>query len=230
MQHCELNPRLSWIANRVRHGARFADIGTDHAKLPVYLVQKGIACCAIASDIGEAPAKRAAQNIQACGLSKKIQVVVCDGLQGVVSFAPTDIAICGMGGETICAILQEADQLKDPKVRLLLQPMTDFALLRRFLSSRGFGILDEEIVESEHRLYQCLAVSFTGCPYTLTEAEAEVGPLNIKRRDPVFLRYVRRRAGIVQACMDGKRAAGAGCAKEHALLAAYMKILQEECL
>ena len=85
-------------------------------------------------------------------------------------------------------------------------------------------------MESEHRLYQCLAVSFTGCPYTLTEAEAEVGPLNIKRRDPVFLRYVRRRAGIVQACMDGKRAAGAGCAKEHALLAAYMKILREECL
>lgn len=154
---------------------------------------------------------------------------MCDGLQGIVSFAPTDIAICGMGGETICAILQEANRLKDPNVRLLLQPMTDFALLRRFLSSRGFGILDEEIVESEHRLYQCLAVSFTGCPYTLTEAEAEVGPLNIKRRDQYFcVRFGAVPVSFKHVWMESAPP-GADCAGNHAL-ASYMKILQEECL
>lgn len=228
MQRCELNPRLLWIAARVRRGARFADIGTDHAKLPIYLVQKGIADCAVASDIGKAPAKRAVQNIRAYELSEKIQVVVCDGFQGLASFAPSDIAVCGMGGETICAILKAADYLKNPDIRLLLQPMTDFAFLRRYLAKSGFGIFDEAIVESEQRLYQCLAVSFTGCPYTLTEAEAEVGALNIRSRDPIFLRYLQRRIDIVQKCADGKRISGADCAEEHGLLDAYLKILQGE--
>ena len=225
-----LGARLETAASFIPPGSVVVDIGTDHARLQIWLVKTGRCTHVTASDIADIPIRRARENVARWEVSRMVRVIQGAGFDGIAPGSFTHAVICGMGGETICAILQEANRLKDPNVRLLLQPMTDFALLRRFLSSRGSGILDEEIVESEHRLYQCLAVSFTGCPYTLTEAEAEVGPLNIKRRDPVFLRYVRRRAGIVQACMDGKRAAGADCAREHALLASYMKILQEECL
>ena len=226
MQYDTLNPRLAWIAERVRRGAIFADVGTDHAKLPIALVRAGQVSFAIASDIGEGPAKIAAARIAAEGLSDSIRVVVCDGLTGIARFAPTDIAICGMGGETVCGILAASDFIHDPRIRLLLQPMTDFALVRRFLADGGFEIVDEDIVSSDGRLYQCLAAVYSGKPYSLAEVEAELGRLNIKRRTPAFSEYVRRRKNIVEKCINGKRRAGADTSEEEGLLRGYEEILE----
>ena len=50
-----LDKRLSAVAALVRSGSRLADIGTDHAYLPVHLVQAGVCPAAIASDIGIGP-------------------------------------------------------------------------------------------------------------------------------------------------------------------------------
>lgn len=228
MQYNTLNPRLSWIAERVRQGAIFADVGTDHAKLPIALVHAGQVSSAIASDIGEGPAKIAAARIAAEGLSDSIRVVVCDGLTGIVGFAPTDIAICGMGGETVCGILGAADFIRDPRIRLLLQPMTDFSLVRRSLSDGGFEVVDEDIVSSDGRLYQCLAAVYSGKPYAFGVVEAELGRLNIERRTPTFLEYVRRRRNIVKKCLDGKRRAGADASEEEVLLRGYEEILEAD--
>lgn len=229
MQYDTLNPRLTWIAERVRRGAVFADVGTDHAKLPIALVHAGQVSLAIASDIGEGPAKIAAARIAAEGLSDSIRVVVCDGLTDIARFAPTDIAICGMGGETVCGILAASDSIRDPRIRLLLQPMTGFALVRRFLADGGFEIVDEDIVSSDGRLYQCLVAVYSGKPYSLGEVEAELGRLNIKRLTPTFLEYVRRRKNIVEKCINGKCRAGADTSEEEGLLRGYEEILEACC-
>lgn len=226
MQYDMLNPRLAWIAKRVRRGAVFADIGTDHAKLPIALVRACQVRYAVASDIGEGPAKIAVERINAEGLSDAISVVVCDGLTDIARFAPTDIAICGMGGETICEILKAANFIRDSRILLLLQPMTGFAQVRRFLSNYGFEILDEDIVLSDGRLYQCISAAYSGGTYSLDPIEAELGLLNIKRRTPMFLDYVRRRRNIVEKYLDGKRRADANISEEEALLRGYNEILE----
>ena len=226
MQYDTLNPRLFWIAEHVRRDAVFVDVGTDHAKLPIALIRAGRVARAIASDIGEGPAKVAAARIAEEGLCDAIRVVVCNGLTDLDRFSPTDIAICGMGGETVRGILETADFIRDPRIRLLLQPMTDFALVRRFLASGGFEIVDEDIVSSDGRLYQCLAAEYSGTSYSLSEVEAELGRLNIERRTPTFSAYVRRRRSIVKKCLDGKRRAGADTFTEEALLRGYENILE----
>lgn len=223
-----LSPRLRFAADRVRDGAVFADIGTDHAKLPIALVDAGRVSLAIASDIGEQPAAIAAARIAEKGFSDRIRVTVCDGLAPLEHFAPTDIAVCGMGGETIAGILDAAAFIRDPHVQLILQPMTDFAALREYLAAHGFSVTDEDIVLSEGRMYQCLCASFTGTPYTLTPVEAELGRLNIEKHTPLFLRYVRRRKTIAEKQIAGKRSAGADAAAELALLDGYNRILEEE--
>ncbi len=223
-----LSPRLRFAADRVRAGAVFADVGTDHAKLPIALVEAGRVSFAIASDIGEQPAAIASARIAEKGFSDKIRVTVCDGLAPLARFAPTDIAVCGMGGETIVGILAAADFIRAARVRLILQPMTDFSMLREYLAAQGFAVTDEEIVLSEGRMYQCLCVAYTGKPYTLTPLEAELGRLNIERRTPLFLRYVRRRKSIVEKQIAGKRRAGADAAAELLLLDGYNRILEGE--
>ena len=48
-----------------------ADIGTDHAYIPVYMVQNGLAENAIASDIVDGPVKIARKNVSDRKLSEK---------------------------------------------------------------------------------------------------------------------------------------------------------------
>lgn len=223
-----ISPRLLWFAERVRGGVTFADIGTDHAKLPVYLVKNGKVACAVASDIGEGPIAHARAHIGINGLSDKIKTFVGDGISHLDIETPADIAICGMGGETIVGILMGAPFVKNKDIRLLLQPMTDFAFVRNYLAKNGFYPIDEDIVESDGKLYQCMVVCFNGETYSLTNTEAQLGKLCIEKRSSAFLDYVGRRYNIVKKCCDGKSKAGLDISEETALLADYDKILKGE--
>ena len=93
--------RLRAAAGFVRQGAVFADIGTDHAYLPVFLCREKRVCHAYACDIVEGPLKSAVAHIEESGFRDLITPVLTDGLTGLDDKGITDIAICGMGGELI---------------------------------------------------------------------------------------------------------------------------------
>ena len=92
----KLSPRLSAAASFVREGSFIADVGTDHAYLPIALVKEGRAKGAVASDINEGPYLCATKNVHEHSLAEKISTVHCPGLSGIDKFSPTDILICGM--------------------------------------------------------------------------------------------------------------------------------------
>ena len=148
----KLSLRLSTAASLVRDGAVVADVGTDHAYLPIALCLSGRAERAIASDINEGPILRARAHIAEYGLSERIQTMRCDGLTGLEPYAPTDILILGMGGELIADILRRAPWTKDARVRLVLQPMTHPEVVRRFLCENGYAIVEERLVH-EDKIY-----------------------------------------------------------------------------
>ena len=106
MHEIKLSPRLAAVASFVGTGS-VADIGTDHAQLPIWLVQNGRPR-ALASDINEGPCQRARVNIYQWGLHGKIKVKCCAGLDGIEDFSPDNIVIAGMGGELITSILAES--------------------------------------------------------------------------------------------------------------------------
>ena len=159
-----LDKRLSAVAALVRQGSRLADIGTDHAYLPVYLVQSGVCPSAIASDIGAGPLEAAHRTVTENGLTREIALRLGDGLSTVSADEVEDIAIAGMGGETIAAILEAAPWVQNEGVRLILQPMTRAEDLRRWLLSRGFSVLEEHLIRDKHHLYPVLAVEYTAAP------------------------------------------------------------------
>lgn len=223
-----LKPRLLWFAERVRNNVIFADIGTDHAKLPVFLVKNGKISHAIASDLGDGPIERARTYIAISGLSDRIKAYIGDGVTHLDILPPADIAICGMGGETIISIIDSAPFLKNSDIRLLLQPMTDFSLLRKYLSANGFETVDEDIVESDERMYQCMVLSYSGNAYQLGDAEAELGKICIEKRSATFLKYVQRRYDVLKKCILGKLKAGLDVSTESSLLAEYDRILKGE--
>ena len=156
----KLDKRLSLAASFVRNGSRVADIGTDHAYLPVWLVQNGVCPFAIAADIRSGPAERAAESVKKAGLESKISVRLGDGLSPVNPSEADDIVIAGMGGETIADILNGTPWTKDARYHLVLQPMTRAAALHESLLSNGYAITREQTVTDGKRVYLVLAARF----------------------------------------------------------------------
>lgn len=159
-----LDKRLSAVAALVRQDSRLADIGTDHAYLPVHLVQAGVCPSAVASDIGAGPLEAARRTVTENGLTSEIALRLGDGLSTVSADEVDDIAIAGMGGETIAAILEAAPWTQNEDIRLILQPMTRAEDLRRWLLTHGFSVLEEHLVTDGRHLYPVLAAQYTAAP------------------------------------------------------------------
>ncbi|MCD8034208.1 MAG: class I SAM-dependent methyltransferase, partial [Alistipes sp.] len=79
----ELSPRLAALAQWVEPGRRFADVGTDHGYLPVWLLVNGVLGRAVAADLRPGPLARAAQAARRYGVAGRLELRLCDGLEGL---------------------------------------------------------------------------------------------------------------------------------------------------
>ncbi|MBQ9993105.1 MAG: SAM-dependent methyltransferase [Clostridia bacterium] len=202
-----LGGRLSTCAEFVRRGSRFADIGTDHAYLPVWLVKMGLVQSAIASDINEGPIEAAKEHIAMYGAGDKVRTIVADGLKGVRPDEADDIVIAGMGGELIARILNDAPWVRDGRYRLILQPMTHPERLRRYLVENGFCILDEKAVCEGRKVYTTILAAYSEEKRACTERDIYLGGLAGKR-DDASRRYLAMQAMLLRAEAKGCRHSG----------------------
>lgn len=149
-----ITPRLKCIIDHVKK-TRIADIGTDHAYIPIYLIENNIAEHIIASDIRQGPVGIAKSNIEKHNLSDKIEVRLGSGLSVLNTGEADEIIIAGMGGQLIGDILK--DNIEIAKTcSLVLQPMNDQYKLRKFLIENGFKITDEDIAVEGFKVYNII--------------------------------------------------------------------------
>lgn len=160
----QLDPRLLTAASLVREHAVFADIGCDHGHLSIYLMRQRQAQRGYACDIKPGPLSKAQANLAAAGLSQQVSTRLTDGLSGLDGCGITDVVIAGMGGELILQILDASALVRDPSVRLVLQPQSREFLLRRYLLEHGFALLEETAVFSGRFSYTVLCAQYTGAP------------------------------------------------------------------
>jgi len=224
----ELSNRLMSAVGFVR-GGMLADIGTDHAYLPVYLYNSARIRGAVAADINVGPLERAKTNIALCGAEKGIVTVLSDGLAEIEPYHPDDIVIFGMGGELIIRIIRDAPWVRDRSVRLILQPMTKQEEVRAFLLENGFVIVDEVLSEDEGKIYQTLCAEYApqvdrSC---YSRLECLLGRHNISRGGPLFERFLRHRIEVMTVARDGKRRAGRPDAEEESMVEALETLLSE---
>ena len=213
----KLTPRLAAAASFCRQGAFVADIGTDHAYLPISLCLSGRARGAIASDINAGPVERAEENIKNYGLDGKIEVRRADGLDGIEQFAPDDIMILGMGGELIARIISDAPWTKNKSINLCLQPMTHPEYLRGFLLENGYEIIDEAIAEEE-KIYQIILARFSGEKQSLAPEELLLGRINIAGGGDALVRLGEHWISVIERRADGKRTSGADVSEDTELI------------
>ena len=225
MNTVKLGNRLTAAAGFCRKGSFIADVGTDHAHLPIYLYQKGIISGAVASDINEGPIERARINIRAHRLSDKIDTVLCDGLSKLESYSPNDVFILGMGGELIAKIIDNAPFVKNRDIRLVLQPMTHWEILRKYLVENGFSIVDEALVK-EDRIYRIIVAEYCGNCEEYSEVELILGKRNIEKKDPLLYELVERSLDVINERIKGKLSGGADVSADTALAEKLREIIK----
>lgn len=174
MSDTKLNERLCSAASFVRQRAVLADIGTDHAYLPIFLLSSGHIERAYATDINRGPLISAEENIRQAGLLSRCELVLSDGATALSGLGITDYTVCGMGGELIASIIERAPHLFDMAVRLILQPMSRQHVLRKYLLEKGFSIKAEAYSRDAGKYYVSMMVEYTGIKKVISERDSHL--------------------------------------------------------
>ena len=192
-----ISKRLETVASFVSQGAVLLDVGSDHAYLPIELVEKGHIERAIAGEVVVGPYQSAVKNVENHGLSDKIQVRLANGL---AAFDESDqisvITIAGMGGRLIASILEEGFDKLAHVERLILQPNNREDDLRNWLQDNGFQIIAESILEEAGKFYEILVVE--AGEMKLSAKETRFGPFLSKEVSPVFVQKWQKEASKLE--------------------------------
>jgi tRNA (adenine22-N1)-methyltransferase len=199
-----LSKRLEKIAENVPHGSKLADIGSDHALLPVFLAQQGKITSAVAGELNPGPYAAAVRQVGEAGLHDIIAVRQGDGLEVIEPGEVNVIAIAGMGGQLIVQILSQGISKLDHVTRLVLQPNVGEEAVRRGLVLNGWFLTREYILQEDCKTYEVLAAERLQDANNLNDTLYEtkyvagmsiqsdrlfaMGPYLLEQADPIWIR------------------------------------------
>lgn len=181
----QLSKRLQMVAGFVEENAVLADIGSDHAYLPTYLVKKGVIKKAIAGEVVKGPYESAVKNVQRENVSDQITVRLANGLQAIQKEdGVTTVTIAGMGGPLIAKILEEGKALLSSVKRLVTQPNIHAVSIRDWATQNGWYIVDEKILKEDDKIYEIVVMEKGRKEYTALERL--LGPVLMEEKNAVF--------------------------------------------
>ena len=214
----ELSRRLNAVASLVTGGYRLADIGTDHAYIPIYLVQNGRIPEAVAMDVNRGPLLRAEENIRSYRLEGKIRTRISDGFASLNKNETESAVIAGMGGPLTIRILRDGEGIVSGLKECILQPQSEIEKVRAFLLEEGFFFLREDMVKEDGKYYPIMKVRPPAGGYGIraetahvpdaadnkecmsgeiwNDAELYYGKLLLGERNPVLREYLEREIRI----------------------------------
>ncbi len=149
----KLSKRLQAVADLVTTGNRVCDVGTDHAYIPIFLVQNHRIPAALAMDVNEGPLLRAREHILEEKMDNYIVTRRSDGLKWLKTGEAETIIIAGMGGGLVLRILEESFGKLEAVKELILQPQSDIEQVRRYVEDKGFEIVQNLIVYEDGKYY-----------------------------------------------------------------------------
>ena len=196
----KLTPRLQAIAELIPPDSVVADIGTDHAYLPVYLILNKVSRRVIAVELNQAPLQQASETVAAFNCLQEIDLRLGNGLHALKATDKIDtVVIAGLGGQSIAAILRDGRHLLKSVQQLILQPMSEEGYLRLFLARNGFVLADEALAREGRRFYEIILAK-AGREQETDLFRLSFGPRLLEQKPPllsVFLQEKIRKLKVV---------------------------------
>jgi len=198
----KLSKRLQAVADLVDPGCYLADVGSDHAQLPVYLLQKGTVKWVQAIENKMGPYLRMKAALDGAGFASHVLCTLADGLDELSSEVSA-LTICGIGGLLTCQILEKNPHKLDNISSIILDPHRDLVAVRERVSSLGFHIIDETIVY-EDKIYYSIIKWGRGAPSEpYSEDELLFGPILMHKKGDIYHDYIVDQRKKVNAILNG---------------------------
>ncbi len=192
-----LSSRLRAVADQIPVGSRLADVGCDHALLPLTLLLEGSIQSAIGIDVHRGPLQTARRHADRASVALDLRLG--DGLTPLRAGEATAVSIAGMGGARICQVLAAARSQVLELEAVVVQPNTDWIPVRRFAIGAGLRLVDETMVTERGHHYVVMHWSATGgTPRTWDELDVALGPLLRRRRPAAYLEWLGARQAELQ--------------------------------
>ncbi len=219
---CHTTPRLKALADMVGCESVVADIGCDHAYLSILLVQSKAAGRVIASDVAMGPVGRARSNIEKFGLGSQIVLRLGDGLSTLRAGEAGAIVIAGMGGRLIAQLLDDGADIARQTDRLILQPMTDAPVLRRYLYENGYAITAESLAAEKNRFYHIIQAG-RGPTQQYSDFDCHLSPALMQSAPGLLLPYLKKRQRQLESILRALEKSP----RQHDLRAHYQTLLTD---
>lgn len=197
----ELSVRLQAVADMVTEGTKVADVGTDHAYIPIYLVEHDKNPSAIAMDINRGPLKKAEENISSHNLENKIETRLSDGLKQLHLGEADSVVIAGMGGGLVVKIMEEGTLHKKYVKEWILQPQSEISKVRQYLNENGYCIVEENMVIDEGKFYPMMRVT-EGTIEEYTQEELCYGKCLLKEKNPILKKFLEKEIDIKKEILE----------------------------
>lgn len=197
----ELSVRLQAVADMVTEGTKVADVGTDHAYIPIYLVEHDKNPSAIAVDINRGPLKKAEENISSHNLENKIETRLSDGLKQLHLGEADSVVIAGMGGGLVVKIMEEGTLHKKYVKEWILQPQSEISKVRQYLNENGYCIVEENMVIDEGKFYPMMRVT-EGTIEEYTQEELCYGKCLLKEKNPILKKFLEKEIDIKKEILE----------------------------
>jgi len=195
-----INKRLQLVAEYVEN-RRLADIGSDHAYLPIYLAKNNKIDYAVAGEIVEGPHKVSIKNVREEGLVGTIDCRKAAGLDAIeLSDNIEVITICGMGGKLIADILEKGKEKLANKPNLVLQPNVGENFVREKLQELGYEITAENIIEEDGHIYEII-VAKPGV-MKLSEDEINFGKYLLIEKNELFVKKQKQELSKIEYILN----------------------------
>jgi tRNA (adenine22-N1)-methyltransferase len=186
-----IGKRLEAIGRLVPPESNLADIGTDHAYLPVWLIRNNIIHHAIATDIATGPCEAARKTIQDYGMQLLVDIRQGDGFETIEPGEVGSVVMAGMGASTMLDIMQARPQVVNCLNSIILQPMTGAPMLRKWAVSKNLEITAESLCRENEHFYVAMVLKHSkSYAKTLTPLELEVGPCLLEHGPSLLKAYV----------------------------------------
>ena len=207
----ELSKRLQAVADLVTAHYKLADIGTDHAYIPIYLTQQKKITEAVALDVNEGPLQRAEEHIRENGLEAEIETRLSNGFQALQPGEVQSAVIAGMGGGLVIRILTEGEEVVRKLEECILQPQSEIEKVRAFLLEKGYEFLEEDMVREDGKYYPMMKVRPPMADTAGEDTEVKCwdtvqlkyGKLLLEKQHPVLREYLEREIRILAVTISG---------------------------
>jgi tRNA (adenine22-N1)-methyltransferase len=172
-----------------------ADIGTDHGYIPIYLIKNKICEFAIACDINKGPLEKAKENIKLENLEDKISLRLGSGFDKLTSGEANVAIIAGMGGHLIKDLIESGMEVFKALDYLILQPVQNPDVLRKYIYDSGFEVIKEELCIDEKIFYEIIKIRYANKNEDIKDVANdifyEVSYDLIKQRHPLVNEFIQ---------------------------------------